>query len=1136
MRAFGQIITIALLTAFVGGTIAEAASYRRNRRHKGFKARKKSYRIKKVTKRKKKQAATKQRRPMQLSVFERFAQERMQQKTAEQIQTLKQIINSTPVPQRADLFFRLAEHYWENSKYYNFIGHKYDDYRNRPEWPEKARLQQQAFQTSKLYKRKAAKQYFMIIKKYPNYRNLCQTYYFLGKNLFEMGKEKTALNVFKTMISRFARDYPRCPFIPNAYLAFGEHYFNTGAVRNALRAYQQVLHYRTASIYGFALYKVAWCHYNLVNYPLSLRKFIEVVKHARSQANKYSSQGRRIQLLREALRDLVLAYSQVGSAAEAKNRFFQIGGEGHYIKMLRNLGTLYRQQGKFPKVVVVYKDLMGITPSSPNVLYYQLYITQAVDRLKSKQETIRQTNKLVTMVKAFRKRGGGGTIQKEAEKEIRSQIKEFAQFRHYEGQKTRSGRYFQEAIAFYRAYLRAFGTRKESYEMHFWLGELLFKLRRYDEAAKEYMFALKVNPKGKYSLDAGYNTILAYHKLMKRKRMDVSDVRFRGRKGKNLKKKPLPPLAKRFLAAASLFLKYFPKGERGIDVAYKSAQTFYRYNHLKEALPRFYFLVQKHPKHEYAMYSAHYILDTYNIKEEWDNLNKWSWKFYRMPALGNRKFKKEVRSIIIQSGIKICRKIETEQKKYCGAAKCFSKFANEFPENKRLAALALYNASLNEYKCKRPEQALAIRRKLIERYPRSRFVKRSVLDLADIYASRADFKQAAHFYSMFAEKYSRDSKAMNARVQSALFLEVLGQNRKAMRLYRQLLGDRKFKRKNRKKYVALYFRLANMVKEQGQVRKYSRMMNKFDSKRMGPYPQRLHARYEYAISLQRLGSRRKAKRILKGIPRAYDTLPTAQKKKHPKAGYAAAHVRFLDAEKLFADYTKIRLGRRISEKQMARTLKKKEKALVKAYKAYERVVAYRQGEWGVAALYRAGDLFLDYSKFFLSAPVPNLRPNVVKAIKRLLRSKGARGRVLYVYMRKPKIKNLIKVQTERAEQNYKMKLQEAATPQEEKAAKFYKRCLGMGHNLRVYNRWTTAALGQLRKIKPYEFPRALEIGWALRRAMASSDFSFSKQTMGALPAAPAAPPAPPANPPANNPPGKGNKPSNPPAGPLLGSR
>ncbi|TNE51922.1 MAG: tetratricopeptide repeat protein [Deltaproteobacteria bacterium] len=1134
MRAFGQIITIALLTAFVGGTIAEAASYRRNRRHKGFKARKKSYRIKKVEKRTKAQAATKKRRPMQLSVFERFAQERMQQKTAEQIQTLKQIIDSTPVPQRADLYFRLAEHYWENSKYYDFIGHKYDDYRGRPEWPEKARLQQQSFQTSKLYKKRAARQYFMIIKKYPDYRNLCQTYYFLGKNLFEMGQEKTALKVFKTMISRFAKEYPACPFIPNAYLAFGEHYFNNGAVRNALRSYQQVLHYRTSSIYGFALYKVAWCHYNLVNYPLSLRKFIEVVKHAKSQAARYSSQGRRIQLMREALRDLVLAYSQVGSAAEAKTRFFQIGGEGYYLKMLRNLGTLYRQQGKFPKVVTVYRDLMGITPKSPRVLYYQLYITQAVDRLKSKDETIRQTNKLVTMVKAFRKSGAGGKIQKEAEKEIRAQIKEFAQFRHYEGQKTRSGRYFQEAIAFYRAYLRAFGTRKESYEMHFWLGELLFKLRRYGEAAKEYIVALKLNPKGKYSLDAGYNTILAYHKLMKMRRMDVSDVRFRGRKGKNLQKRPLPKLAKEFLAAATLFLKYFPKGERAIDVAYKAAQTYYRYNHLKEALPRFNFLVQRHPKHEYAMYAAHYILDTYNIKEEWANLNKWSWKFYRMPELGNRKFKGEIRSIIIQSGIKICSKIEKEQKKPCDAAKCFSKFANEFPDNKRLAALALYNASINESKCKRPEQALAIRRKLIERYPRSRFVKRSVLEMADIYASRANFKQASRFYSMFAEKYPRDTKAINARVQSALFMEVLGENQKAIRLYRQLLGDRKFKRSQPKKFVALYFRLADMYKAQGQTRKYSRMMETFDRKRLGPYPQRLHARYEHAISLQRLGSRRKAMQILKRIPRAYDTLPSTQKKKYPKAGYAAAHVRFLDAEKLFADYTKIRPGKNMSQKRMTKLLAKKEKALVKAYKAYERVVAYRQGEWGVAALYRAGDLFLDYSKFFLNAPVPNLRPNVVKAVKRLLLSKGVPRRALYVFMRKPKIKALVDRQVERAKEAYKMKLQEAATPQEEKAAKFYKRCLNTGHQLRVYNRWTTAALNQLRKLKPYEYPRSMEIGWALRRALASSDFSFTKQTMGALPAPATPPPAPPANP--ATPAGKGNKSGNPPAGPLLGSR
>ncbi len=362
MRVFRRIATgcFLLFVFCLGSSVADAYSYRSRRRHKGFKARKRQYRIGEYKRKKWKVKATKKRRAMQLQVFERFAQERTQQKTAEQIRTLLEIIKSTPKEQRADLYFRLAEHYWENSKYYDFVGHRYDDFRGRPEWPEKRRLQRQAWATAKAYRKKAAAVYFKIIKEYPNYKHLCQAYFFLGKNLFDMGQEKVALKVFGTMIKRFGRSYPACPFIPNAYLAFGEHYFNTGAVRTALRSYQQVLHYRDSSIYGFALYKIAWCYYNLVRYDLALRKFIEVVRHARAKLREGASgRGRRLQLLREALRDLVLAYSQSGDPRDARRRFLEIGGPAHYLKMLRNLGTLYRQQGKFRASIVIYRELMG---------------------------------------------------------------------------------------------------------------------------------------------------------------------------------------------------------------------------------------------------------------------------------------------------------------------------------------------------------------------------------------------------------------------------------------------------------------------------------------------------------------------------------------------------------------------------------------------------------------------------------------------------------------------------------------------------------------------------------------------------------------------------------------------------------
>lgn len=1102
---------------------ARRGSYRKNRKHKGLKYKKKEYKIEKSKRRKKKVVKQKKRRPMAIGAFQRYTKIRILQRLKGQIQTLNQIISQTPQRLRGDLYFRLAEHYWEVAKYYDFVGHKYDDYRGRPEWPEKKRLQAQAWVTAKEYRKKAAAQYFKIIRGYPNFNRLCEAYYFLGKNLFDMGREKPALQVFRTMIQKFASSYPKCPFIPNAYLAFGEHYFNNNQVRTALGSYQQVLHFRTSTIYAFALYKVAWCYYNLVRYRLALRKFIEVVQHARRASGRWGSNARRLQLLKEALRDLVLAYSQVGEARQAKNNFFTWGGEGNYLKMMSGLGGLYREQGKNDKIIYLYSQLMQIQSGSPKTMLYQLYIAQAVDRVRSKKETIQAVFKLVKLVKHFRKINPKSAIYKQAIQEIQPQIKEFATFRHYEGQRTRRPHYLTEAMEFYRAYLMLFPRGKDALKMRFFFAELLFKRKKYEQAAAQYTKVLKLNPKSKYALDSGYNPVLAYHRLMKKRGLDVTNVG--SKRGQSTSKRPLPPIAKRFLTACETFLKYFSKGTRAIDVSYKAAQLYYFFNHYDKALPRFYFLVKKFPKHEYAIYAAHYILDVYNVQEKWIELNKWAWRFYKMPGLGDAKFKREVRDFIVHSGMKTCERIDNA-KKYLEAASCYNKFATEFPDNKRLAPTALFNASINYYKAKQAEKALHVRRKLLSRFPKSKYVKRTILDLGTVYADRANFGESARYYEMYVTRYKKDKKRSgkpqstyyDALTRAARFREANGENEKSIDHYKKLIGDENFRKRHTSEFVRLYMHIAKYYKKRGNLSRYGRMMrSSYDHKdrkgkkirRYFPAGLKIHARMEHALAEQKLGRRRKAEKIYTGVPRAYDRLSEVAKKKYYQAAYAAANVRFLNAEKLFREYAKIRLSNRMNKKQMGKTLRKKDKALNKAWKAYGKVIKYRQGHWGVAAYYRAGDISLNYSKFLYNAPIPSkasIRKQAIRHIRKLLYQRRVPGRFHARVLRSPQMRQTILDLVEKISQNFRDALQRRSEPYEKKAVEFYTKALGMAHRLSVYNKWTKKTLARLATLRPYDFPKHLES--ISSSPFSSSDFTFSKKIMGELKAAPT--PLPPA--------------------------
>lgn len=220
MRAYSRaIFTLLLGTALFVPQSVDAKSYRELRKKKGMslKSKKRSYEIQEIKKMKVAPVEdTKKRGPMKLQAFERFNQERQRQITDEQIKSLIEIIETTPKDQRADLYFRLAEHYWESSKYYDFIGHRYDDFQGRPDWPEKKRLQTQAWARANEARKKAATEYFKIINNYPDYPRLCEAYFFLGKNLIEMNETQKGLGVYRPFLQKFARTYPKCPFIPNA--------------------------------------------------------------------------------------------------------------------------------------------------------------------------------------------------------------------------------------------------------------------------------------------------------------------------------------------------------------------------------------------------------------------------------------------------------------------------------------------------------------------------------------------------------------------------------------------------------------------------------------------------------------------------------------------------------------------------------------------------------------------------------------------------------------------------------------------------------------------------------------------------------------------------------------------------------
>ncbi|MGC4115834.1 MAG: hypothetical protein QM765_14800 [Myxococcales bacterium] len=238
---------------------------------------------------------------------------------------------------------------------------------------------------------------------------------------------------------------------------------------------------------------------------------------------------------------------------------------------------------------------------------------------------------------------------------------------HNEAKKHRSTQLFLLANRAYEDYLPLFPENRWAYDLRFFHAELLNdNLNRYEEAAAEYTRVLQLDiakvdaaegalpgalpgAPGRWMLHAAYNAVLAYDEVAKREEKDEvppsADPKI---------ELPIPKAQGDLLAACERYLKYAPKGERYVSVLYKTAYTYYRYNHFDEAVPRLARVALELPDHDdLGPTSATLILDTYVLLGDWAKVQEWARRFLEHPRLGKGKFREELRKTLDEAASRL---------------------------------------------------------------------------------------------------------------------------------------------------------------------------------------------------------------------------------------------------------------------------------------------------------------------------------------------------------------------------------------------------------------------------------------------------------------------------------------------------
>ncbi|HOX47188.1 MAG TPA: tetratricopeptide repeat protein [Myxococcota bacterium] len=181
----------------------------------------------------------------------------------------------------------------------------------------------------------AVEAYQRLRRDTPDHARADEALFGLAGQLEALGDREAALKVHQELIAR----YPASRFLPHAYLAFAEHYFERADLEHASLAYRKVLDLPHNDLRTYARYKLAWCSYNLGDLPAALEGFAAVCQESLANPARGSS------LAQEALKDWLRTLASLSPADVALAAIQRLAPE-QAVELLDRLAGLYQDLGQ----------------------------------------------------------------------------------------------------------------------------------------------------------------------------------------------------------------------------------------------------------------------------------------------------------------------------------------------------------------------------------------------------------------------------------------------------------------------------------------------------------------------------------------------------------------------------------------------------------------------------------------------------------------------------------------------------------------------------------------------------------------------------------------------------------------------
>jgi tetratricopeptide (TPR) repeat protein len=591
-----------------------------------------------------------------------------------EIANVERLYKNTPKKDkdRPRLMRRLAEGYVElessafRDKVQNEV--KAQQYRRKnPKLASKAkRNAKKAKAIIKTARKNAIKYYRRLKKQYPKWCQfpkgkpghrgcMDEVLYYLAYEYEQAGN----LDKARTAYLELTENWKKSRFVPNAYLAFGELFFNEAQGDPskwpiAGNFYKEVLKYKPPEnkLWGYATYKLGYVYWNQGDYSQAIGAFKSVIEFGMKYGQLPNAKG----LARSARRDIIPVYALKGDPKKAYTFFKPLSGDkggsnSKTFKMMEDLGQNLIDTGHYPEAIVLYEDLKKRNRGD-KFCYYQAQISQAVMASKSgnKDPIVKELKEQVSIYKSFLKGSHKGGAKLECANITAGLVTETAMAWHLEAvgsggvRGTGDPKTMEKAEELYELVVANFTSGdfakfkfprivREDWptvaKIRYAMADLLYFQKKWAKCGPAFDAVVAENPNGPNAAEAAFASVLCYQNIYAEKHKDGSHRKGGGnldrdKKDKTgadkFKPKPFTKEQKGMITAFNRYVCYIkpPKGDRDaeeqyVEVKYARARTYFEAQHWEEAAEAFRDVAINHPDMDASIYAAQLYLESLNV-------------------------------------------------------------------------------------------------------------------------------------------------------------------------------------------------------------------------------------------------------------------------------------------------------------------------------------------------------------------------------------------------------------------------------------------------------------------------------------------------------------------------------------------